>query len=241
MHERLTSSPSTTAGSIADKLRGAAPIVLPSLLQCDFGHLADEVKRVTDGGAHALHLDCMDGHFVPNMTYGLTIVEAVRKLTDVPLDVHLMIANPQQYIRHYRDAGADIITIHAEAVADPGPLLQEIRQTGALAGLAINPPTPIEGIRPSLGMCDLVLVMSVMPGFGGQKFNPVALEKLSWLREACPAGILLEVDGGVNPNTIAQCNAAGADLFVVGSAIFSHEDYGTPIAELAMLASQSKR
>ncbi len=231
-------SSSTTAARLA-RLRSQLPAILPSLLQCDFANLAAEIRRLEGAGAQCLHLDVMDGHFVPNMTYGMTIVEACRRVTDLPLDVHLMIANPAKYLRHYREAGADIMTIHIEAADDPVPLLQEIRQLGAGAGLALNPPTSVESIVRCLPHCDLVLVMSVMPGFGGQSFDPAALEKLRFLRDWAAQknpSLLLEVDGGVNEKTIAECGRAGAQLYVVGSGIFRHADYKKPMQELRELS-----
>lgn len=234
-----TKSDSTTTLARLDRLRTELPAILPSLLLCDFANLAAELRKLEDAGARCLHLDVMDGHFVPNMTYGMTIVEACRRVSDLPLDVHLMIANPGKYLKHYRDAGADLITIHAEAVDDPVPLLAEIRALGAGAGLAINPPTAAESIVRCLPHCDLVLAMSVMPGFGGQSFDPVALEKLRILRAWSTKNkqpLLLEVDGGVNESTITQCAQAGADLFVVGSGIFRHADYTQPLKELRNLA-----
>ena len=196
------------------------------MLMCDFGHLAKEVEAVEAAGAQALHLDVMDGHFVPNMTYGLTLVEAMRKLTTLPLDVHLMISNPEEYVERYVEAGSDIVTIHAEAHPEPVKVLEKIRQAGAAAGLAINPPTPVERAEECLEACDLVLVMSVMPGFGGQAFDPVALEKLQHLRSKAGPEVILEVDGGVNDETIAACAEAGANWFVAGSAIFGSGDNG---------------
>jgi ribulose-phosphate 3-epimerase len=178
----------------------------------------------------------MDGHFVPNLSYGLPIVEALRGLTDLPLDVHLMISNPQQYIQQFVDAGSDILTIHAEAVDDPRPVLEQIHAAGAATGLAINPPTSLDSIEAALPQCDMVLVMSVMPGFGGQSFDEVALEKLRKLREKLPEDVLLEVDGGVNEQTIAACGEAGAQLLVAGSAIFCQEDYSASVANLTQLA-----
>ena len=210
-------------------------MVLPSLLLCDFGNLEREVRALEAAGVRGFHLDVMDGHFVPNLTYGLTIVTALRRLTDLPLDVHLMISNPQDYLTKYVDAGADLLTIHAEAVDDPRPLLEEIHALGAGAGLAINPPTPVAKIEAALPFCDLVLAMSVAPGYGGQAFNEIALEKLSDLRLAAP-NALLEVDGGVNAATIAACGLAGAQLLVVGSAIFREPDYQQSVAKLTQLA-----
>lgn len=212
-------------------------IVLPSLLQCDFGNLEREVRVLEEAGVEALHLDVMDGHFVPNLTYGLPIVETLRRLTDLPLDVHLMIDNPQIYAEQFIDAGGDLITIHVEAVDDPAPLLERIRERGAGAGLALNPPTSLDTIKPYLSLCDLVLVMSVMPGFGGQKFDPVALEKLQELKQLVGDQVLLEIDGGVNQQTIASCANAGAGLFVVGSAIFQTPDYGQSVTTLTKLAT----
>ena len=205
-------------------LRSSTPQILPSLLQCDFGDLRSEVKQLEAAQVKCLHLDVMDGHFVPNLTYGMPIVSGLRKHTQMPLDVHLMISNPEQYIDQFFEAGADAITIHVEAVDDPTPLLRKIRDLGAASGLAFNPDTPLSAVTPHLDDCDLVLPMSVNAGFGGQKFNPVALEKLRALRELKPE-LLLEVDGGVNPDTIADCVNAGAQLLVVGSAIFKHDNY----------------
>jgi ribulose-phosphate 3-epimerase len=218
-------------------LRASSPLVLPSLLSCDFGNLEQEVRRMEDAGVSCLHLDVMDGHFVPNLSFGLPIVEAVRRATDLPLDVHLMIANPDSYLQLFYEAGADILTFHAEAVNDPQLLLRKIRALGAGAGLAINPPTPVETIQPVLDLCDLVLVMSVMPGFGGQTFNRVALEKLRQLKSLVGENVLLEVDGGVNAETIAECSQAGAQLLVAGSAIFCQTDYQESVATLTQLAA----
>ena len=221
-------------------LKSAAPLILPSLLLCDFGNLSGEVRALEDAGVPALHLDVMDGHFVPNLSYGLTIVEAIRRVTELPLDVHLMISNPEAFVRRYHAAGADAITVHVEATDAPRELLAEIRGTGAAAGIAINPPTSLEAIEGCLNLCDLVLVMSVMPGFGGQKFDPVALGKLQHLRSRIPAEAILQIDGGVNSETIGDCAAAGADGFVVGSAIFKHEDYSDRVTALARLAVTAK-
>jgi len=220
-------------------LRAAPPVVLPSLLLCDFGNLEREVRDLEATGVRGLHLDVMDGHFVPNLTYGLTLVDALRRLTDLPLDVHLMISNPGDYLSQYVEAGADLLTIHAEAVDDPRPLLEEIRDLGAGAGLAINPPTSVASIEAALPLCDLVLAMGVMPGFGGQAFDEVALDKLRDLRTKVPETVLLEIDGGVNAKTAAACGAAGAQLLVVGSAIFRepNSSYEQSITNLTHLAS----
>jgi ribulose-phosphate 3-epimerase len=218
-------------------LRYSAPLVLPSMLMCDFGNLEREVRALEDAGAAALHLDVMDGHFVPNASYGLTLVETFRRLSTLPLDVHLMIANPDEYAVRYVEAGSDLVTIHYEATDEPGRVLAEIAAHGAAAGLAINPPTPWDVVTPVIELCDLVLVMSVMPGFGGQEFQRSALEKLSGLSSTRTAhgceALLLEVDGGVAADTIGDCAAAGADLFVVGSAILLNPPYSESISELA--------
>ncbi len=218
-------------------LREHTPVVLPSLLLCDYGDLKTEVKRLEAAGVQALHLDVMDGVFVPNISYGMPIVEALRKLTDLPLDVHLMIQDPAKYARSFFDAGADIITFHAEAVEDPRPLLQEIRDMGAGTGLVINPQTPVSSVAESIALCDLFLVMSVNAGFGGQKFDPVALEKLREVRQLGGPDLLLEVDGGINTETIAKCAEAGAQLLVAGSAIFGKTDYQEAVRYLEELAN----
>jgi ribulose-phosphate 3-epimerase len=220
------------------RLRASAPIVLPSLLACNFGHLEQEIRRVEAAGAKALHLDVMDGHFVPNLSIGIPIVEAARRATELPLDVHLMIDNPEEYVKAFRAAGADGLTIHIEAVPEPRPLLERIRSLGAWAGLALNPPTPLSAIERSLPYCDLVLVMSVMPGFGGQEFDATVLSKFRELRARDDLEALLEVDGGISPHTVGACAEAGADLFVAGTAVFEREDYSTAMQELHSLAAQ---
>jgi ribulose-phosphate 3-epimerase len=219
------------------RLREASPMVLPSLLACDFGNLEREVRRLEAAGVQGLHLDVMDGCFVPNLTFGLPILEALRRLTDLPLDVHLMIVQPGRYADRFIDAGADVVTFHIEAVDDPRPLLARIRERGAGAGIALNPATPLEQIEGCLDLCDLVLVMSVPAGFGGQSFDEVALDKLRRLRDLVPAEMMLEVDGGVNDRTIARCAAAGARYFVAGTAIFGHSDYTFIVRQLTELAS----
>jgi ribulose-phosphate 3-epimerase len=195
------------------------------MLLCDFGNLEHEIERLEEAGVEALHMDVMDGSFVPNMTYGMPIIEAVCRLTKMPVDVHLMIQNPSRYAQAFVDAGADMITFHIEAEPEPSALLRAIRSQGVAAGLAINPSTPMEKILPFVGECDLVLVMSVEAGFGGQTFNPNALDRLKQLRQQFGSQILLEVDGGVNASTVASCQQAGAELLIVGSAIFRENDY----------------
>ena len=222
---------------LAPQLRRSAPVVLPSMLLCDFTNLEREVRALEEAGVRALHLDVMDGHFVPNFTYGLTIVEAFRRTTDLPLDVHLMISQPQTMLEGFAEAGADVLTVHIEAVEQPQPVLDQIRELGAAAGIALNPNTPLSRIEPLLSSCDVVLVMSVDAGFGGQQFNPVALEKIRRIREIVGGDTLIEVDGGINRDTIQSCAAAGAQGFVVGSAIFRTPDYAAAINELLELSA----
>ena len=206
-------------------MRSVRPTILPSLLLCDFANLEREVRLLEEAGVECLHLDVMDGNFVPNLSYGMPIVAALRKVTDLMLDVHLMISEPSKYAPQFVDSGADLITFHIEASPAPTDLLAKIRSQGVAAGLAINPSTDMGLVLPFVSECDLVLVMSVEAGFGGQSFNPIALNRLSELRKMHGADLLLEVDGGVNETTVGQCTAYGADLLVVGSAIFRQADY----------------
>ncbi len=221
----------TTLTPALRKLRDEKTVILPSLLLCDFGDLRREIERLEEAGVKALHLDVMDGHFVPNLTYGMPIVAAVRKLTDLPIDVHLMISEPSKYAKQFVEAGADCLTVHAEIQEDVGETLELIRSLGIGVGIAINPATGLEQVQQLLSLCDLLLIMSVNAGFGGQAFNPVALEKLESVKSSSPQ-LLLEVDGGVNFKTIADCQRAGASLFVVGSAIFGQDDYRKAIEQL---------
>lgn len=231
--------PAMTATELRSRTLREGIAVAPSVLACDFSRIADEVAAIEAAGATVLHLDIMDGHFVPNLSFGVPVVEAIRQCTELPLDVHLMLSNPADYVEPFRKAGADVLTVHAEVLPDPRPLLDRIRELGAAAGLSLNPPMPVEQIEPFLSACDLILVMSVMPGFGGQKFDPVALEKLAWLRGHDDCNAVLEVDGGVNQETIAACAQAGAELLVAGTAVFGAEDYASRMAELTALASSA--
>lgn len=216
-----------------------APVIAPSILKVDYGNMHREVQLLEQAGAQVLHLDVMDGHFVPNLSYGPMVIASLRKLTRLPFDVHLMISEPERYLDEFVKAGSDSITIHIEAVPEPLPLLKRIREAGCLAGITLNPGTPVERIRPVLEACDLVLVMSVQPGFGGQKFIPGALDKLKQLRDWVGPEVLLSVDGGIGPSTITAAAAAGANFFVAGSSIFDQPDYGAAIRQLRELASPS--
>ena len=210
--------------------------MLPSLLLCDFGNLAAEVERLEEAGVAALHLDVMDGVFVPNFTYGMTIVAALRKLTDITLDVHLMMVQPEKYVDAFVDAGSDIVTIHAEATDDAAACLDQIRSKGVASGIAINPNTPVSKISDAVQYADLALVMSVNAGFGGQSFIEPVLDKLAEIRQL-PGGrdVILEMDGGINKKSIGKCTAAGCQLLVAGSAVFKTEygsDYSSAIEDL---------
>lgn len=224
-----------------DRLRSHVPVIAPSMLKCDFGNLHRELEVLDSAGAEVLHWDVMDGHFVPNLSYGAMVIERTRARTRAIFDAHLMISDPGKYLNDYLKAGCDCITFHIEAVPNPLPLLKQIRESDAVAGLALNPGTPVERIQPFLAECDLVLVMSVEPGFGGQKFIPSALDKLQQLRKLVAPEVVLSVDGGVGHSTVADCAAAGADLFVVGSAIFDQPDFRVAMQELTRLGTRPVR
>ncbi|MSR58209.1 MAG: ribulose-phosphate 3-epimerase [Planctomycetaceae bacterium] len=226
-----------TGPSVVRRLLDASPVIAPSMLRCDFAGLARELLLLESADARLLHWDVMDGHFVPNLSYGAMVIESLREMTSLPFEAHLMISEPQRYLSTFLDAGCDLITFHCEAVADPIPLLREIRQSGAAAGLALNPNTPVEAIEPALGECDLVLVMSVEPGFGGQTFQPAVLEKVRRLREWMGPQGLLSIDGGIGPETITRAASAGANMFVVGSEIFDTTDYREAISGLRSAAA----
>ena len=210
--------------------------VAPSILSADFSRLGEEIKAVEAAGADLIHIDVMDGHFVPNITIGPLIVQACRKATKLPLDVHLMIENPELYIADFAKAGADYITVHAEAARHLHRLVQSIREhKGVKAGVSLNPATPLEELDYILDELDLVLIMSVNPGFGGQAFIPSALRKIRELRQLIndrKLSVEIEVDGGVKPENAAAIAGAGADILVAGSAVYGAKDYTAAIREI---------
>lgn len=208
--------------------------IAPSILSADFARLEQEIRAVEDAGADLLHVDVMDGHFVPNITIGPPVVKALRRVTKLPLDVHLMISDPSRYIPEFVEAGSDIVTVHAEACTHLHRTLQQIKAMGVRAGVALNPHLPLHVLQYVLSDLDQVLVMSVNPGFGGQKFITGVLPKIRELRKMVEAGGLtvdVEVDGGVKVDNVGEIVQAGANMLVAGSAIFGTENYGETIAK----------
>jgi ribulose-phosphate 3-epimerase len=206
-----------------------APLLAPSILSADFGRLAEDVRAAEDAGADWIHVDVMDGHFVPNITIGPAVTEAVHRATGLPVDVHLMIEAPERYVGDFVDAGADRITVHQEACPHLHRVIGRIRDAGALPGVAVNPATPVETLVDVLSLVDLVLVMTVNPGFGGQSFIPESVPKLrrlgALLERTTPGrGPRIQVDGGIDESTAGRVVAAGADVLVAGSAIFRADD-----------------
>lgn len=210
--------------------------IAPSILSADFSKMGKEVRSLEECGADIVHCDVMDGVFVNNITFGIKMVEDLRKTTTLPLDCHLMIVHPEKYVERFAKAGADIITVHYEACQDNlKEVLELIRSTGVKCGAVINPDTPVEKIKDVIGLCDMVLVMSVFPGFGGQKFIPSALDKLREIRAIIDESgkeIDLEIDGGVTAENVEEIKAAGANVIVAGSAVFKANDRAKMIAEL---------
>jgi ribulose-phosphate 3-epimerase len=209
--------------------------IAPSILSADFSRLGDEVRAIEKGGADVIHVDVMDGHFVPNITIGPLVVQGLKKLTSLPLDVHLMIENPERYIEVFAQAGSDWITIHAEVCPNLKRMIKKIRQLNVRPGIVLKPATSLKTLYPVLDHLDLVLLMSVNPGFGGQSFIPSILKKIERLRKMIDQNcyrLEIEVDGGVKVENIKEVSKAGGDIFVVGTGIFKTKDYGETIRRL---------
>ena len=212
--------------------------IAPSILSADFSKLGKEIKLLEESGADYIHIDVMDGRFVPNITIGPLVIESIRDLTDLPFDVHLMIVEPERYIKNFAEAGADIITIHQEATIHLHRAIEQIKNLGKCAGVSINPSTPVETISEILPYVDLVLIMSVNPGFGGQKFIDSSLEKikkLSNIIEDFSIKPLIEVDGGINEENVSLVKKSGANVIVAGSTVFKYKNYGEIISKLKTL------
>lgn len=217
--------------------------ISPSILSADFTRLGEQLHALEDAGADYIHVDVMDGRFVPNITIGPFIVEAAKRATKVPLDVHLMIEEPERFINDFASAGSDIITVHAEATRHLHKVIQSIKEHGLKAGVSINPATPVGAIRPVIGDIDLILVMSVNPGFSGQGFIPASLDKIKEAREMIAASgrdIELEVDGGIKVANIGMAASAGADVFVSGSGVFGTPDYKKTIQAMKDAAGAAR-
>ena len=214
--------------------------IAPSILSADFSKLGDEIKSVEEAGADWIHVDVMDGHFVPNITIGPLVVEAARRVTSLPIDVHLMIENPDRYIKDFAKAGANLISVQVEACVHLNRTIQMIKESGLRAGAVLNPSTPLSSIEWIIEEVDFIMIMSVNPGFGGQDFIPNSLDKVGALRKMIRdrgLAALIEIDGGVNEKTIKNISDAGVDVFVAGSAIFKSPDYKKTIDKFRELIS----
>lgn len=207
-------------------------IVSPSILSADFANLEREIKKVEDAGADWLHIDVMDGHFVPNITIGVPVVQSIKKVTQLPLDVHLMIENPEKYVKAFADAGADILTFHYEAVSDVEKVVTQIKSYGVKAGMSIKPKTSPKEVLQYLPLLDLILVMTVEPGFGGQKFMEDCAEKITEIKSVAAEDLIIQVDGGINTQTARICTQFGANSLVAGNYIYKSSDVTQAIYSL---------
>ena len=216
--------------------------ILPSILSADMARFGEEIERVKQGGARAIHVDVMDGHFVPNISIGPPVVKSLRRATDLLLDVHLMIENPDQYIPEFISAGADVVTVHQEATRHLDRTISLLKSSGAEAGVAINPATPVETLSEVLPLVDMVLVMSVNPGFGGQKFIPYTLDKvrkLDRIRQEQRLDFRIEIDGGLTPDNVAEAIRAGVDWVVAGNSVYGSPDPASRVQLMSRLAQEA--
>ena len=231
-----SNSPSPEAWALAEpRIR-----IAPSLLAADFARLVDEVRRIEEAGVEILHLDVMDGHFVPNLSFGVPVIEKLRLVTELFFDVHLMITDPAKYAEPFVKAGADLVTFHIEVDPQPSGLIEGIRSLGARVGVSLNPSTEAAALEPALSDVDLVLVMSVWPGFGGQQFIESSVDKLKAIRPRLRPDQRLEIDGGIGPDTVAKAVQGGADTLVAGSAVFGQPSAADAVHELLQRAESAR-
>lgn len=216
--------------------------ISPSILSSDFANLESELNTITDCGADWAHVDVMDGHFVPNITIGIPVVKSLKKVSNIPLDVHLMISDPLKYAPEFAKAGSDIITFHIESESDVAATIEAIKQCGAKVGISLKPATPADAIFPYLDSIDMALIMTVEPGFGGQSFMADMVPKVKAIADECRRrniNIDIQVDGGIDPKTVVSVAEAGANVFVAGSAVFKYDDYSVPISEIRAAAQKA--